>query len=361
MNDETQAERVEACHWLLLRLAGTVHDDLVSQCRRWLASGDVSAAGRAIAYAVLSQRISLTDEDIDLLTELLGAAAVDTSPLYLVDVLDVEPMPKYAFAPCRAADEARTHLGAADDRPGVPVIEARPDDDVDLAVLAGLGSHAAIRAVWRAWRSPGDGAPWPLPRRVYVVEADAGVALARIAGCLQALAAAAGETDPQIEVYPVRAALPSYQRLARACGALIWTREPDPGMRLATVFDQVDQTGPRIAVEHSTIQGRRASRLVEYLNGGEPLLVTTARMNDVVNPAAGAVVPMNFRTDGRWIWNDATTYYLKQYGLTPDLELVAHIERLDFVRPEIDGAAIHRALAALQEPAADEPAWTYGS
>jgi hypothetical protein len=54
-------------------------------------------------------------------------------------------------------------------------------------------------------------------------------------------------------------------------------------------------------------------------------------------------------------------YYLRQYGLAPDANLIAHIHRQSFVVPEIDGAAIHRALAALQEPQADGPAWINGT
>jgi hypothetical protein len=56
---------------------------------------------------------------------------------------------------------------------------------------------------------------------------------------------------------------------------------------------------------------------------------------------------------------DASVYYLEQYGLSPDPELVEHIRRLWFVKPEVDGAAIHRALAVLEEPPANEPTWTY--
>jgi hypothetical protein len=109
------------------------------------------------------------------------------------------------------------------------------------------------------------------------------------------------------------------------------------------------------------IRGEEADRLIRYLNGGELLLSTTARLEDAVNPGRGAVVPTNFRTDGHWIWSDATVYYLKQYGLAPDANLIAHIHLRGFVVPEIDGAAIHRALAALQEPQADGPAWINGT
>jgi hypothetical protein len=357
MDAKVQRERVAACHRLLLRLAGTVPDDLTCQCRRWLAEDRTSDVGRSIAYAVLSQHVRLTDAEIDLLAELLGAAALDTSALSMVEVLDSEPLPKHAFAPSRADADRGTQLGAADDRPGPPALAAEPDDDVDRAMLARMDAEPLIRALWRVWRFPGDGAPWPRPRRVYVVETDQDAELAGIAARLQAVAASAGETAPQVEVYPVHAALPGYQRLARAYGALIWARDPDPGLRLAALPDQVD-AGADGALALPTTE---VARLVSYLRGGEPLLVTTARMPDVVNRARGAVVPMNFRTDGRWIWSDAAIYYLERYGLAPDPELVAHVRRLNYTSPEVDGAAIHRALAALQEPPADEPAWTYGS
>ncbi len=361
MNGDVQQERIAACHWLLLRLAGTVPDDLTTQCRHWLAEGRPCDVGRAVTYCVLSQRIPLTDAEIDLLAELLAASDVDTSALSMVGLLDSEPMPNYAFAPRRADADRGSRRGAADDRPRAPVVTAEPDDDVDRAVLAAMGAKPATRAVWRAWRFPGDGAPWPRPRRVYVVEADHGSELAGMAARLQSIAADAGETDPQVEVYPVHADLPSYQRLARACGALIWARDPDPGLRLAGVFDQAGVHGPQTAAGRPAPAAPEAARLAAYLSGGVPLLVTTARLTDVVTPARGAVVPMNYRTDGHWIWSDAAVYYLEQYGLAPDADLVAHIQRRGFVLPEVDGAAVHRALAALQEPAADEPTWIYGS
>jgi hypothetical protein len=38
-----------------------------------------------------------------------------------------------------------------------------------------------------------------------------------------------------------------------------------------------------------------------------------------------AVVPMNFRTDGHWVWADAVAYYLRTYGLAPGADLLEHI------------------------------------
>src|SRR3954470_14755668 len=53
------ARRLGACHWMLLRLAGTASDDLLTQCRHWLAEGRVLDVGRAAAHAVVSHRLRL--------------------------------------------------------------------------------------------------------------------------------------------------------------------------------------------------------------------------------------------------------------------------------------------------------------
>ena len=66
---------------------------------------------------------------------------------------------------------------------------------------------------------------------------------------------------------------------------------------------------------------------------------------------------MNVRTDGVWIWTDATTYYLERYNLRPDRGLLRHIRAADYRMPEVDGVAIHRTTAVLQEPPEGRPLW----
>src|SRR5262249_12672004 len=65
-------------------------------------------------------------------------------------------------------------------------------------------------------------------------------------------------------------------------------------------------------------------------------------------PEHGQTVPNTFRTDGRWIWSDAAAYYLHRYGLAPDPGLLAYIREREYVMPTVDGAAQHRAGAALR-------------
>jgi hypothetical protein len=348
-SDDARTERTIAFHSLLLRLAGKAPDDLITQARGWLAEGREGEAARAVTFAVLAHNIPLVDIDIALLGELLDADGADSSVLTHAQVAQFDPAAPFSF--------------------GVtpPHVEppARPDDapldDVDRQAVAAVSEEIGVHGVWRAWRYPADESPWPPPRRVYLVEVDEDVDVVGMTARIQQRLAGVGETDPQVEAYPVAAELPTYQRLARAYAGLIWASTPSPDIKVAAVFDEVDaQTGPTFSGDHERMQDEIESRkVIDYLRAGEPLLVTTAQMDDVVDRSQRNAVPMNFRTDGTWIWTDTTTYYLERHQLTPDTDLLAHIRTSDYRMPTLDGVAIHRAMAVLQEPSEEEPVWTY--
>ena len=337
------------CHWLLLRLAGNAPDDLVAQCRRWVADDQYTAMGRSVADVVLADRIVLTVADANLVAELLAAAGLDTGIVADVAVSDHDPVLSCGFAPSRARLEVMLGLAPVADM-GESVVVTRPEDAVDEAALAAVVDRPDVRALWRVWRYPVEGSRVLMVRRLYLLECDAAADLPTITVRVQEAVAAAGEVDPQVEVYPVRADLPRYHRLARAGGSLMWAREPDPGIQIVRLYDEVDETGPRMASERASIEEPEAERLLAYLRQGEPLLLTTGRMDDVVDRTRLDAVPMSFRTDGVWIWSDASTYYLEQYGLSPDPRLVAHARARNYQSPEVDGAARYRAMAVLKAP-----------
>jgi hypothetical protein len=101
-----------------------------------------------------------------------------------------------------------------------------------------------------------------------------------------------------------------------------------PPFKVARVFDfAMPDAGPGFDPEHRVVtDSAERDRMLRYLTSGTPVLYTTSRTEDVVNPAAGQVVPSSFRTDGEWIWTDAVAYYLDRHGLAPDEDLAAHIE-----------------------------------
>jgi hypothetical protein len=323
-------DQVRECHRMLLRLAGQAPDGLLTQVREWLARGQLGALARSVTSWAVSQDALLPEADTALLASLLAEVdEADQAGLAELTVDDLDRLPYYAFA----------------QRPG-PGAGTAPDE----AAVAAAAGEPGVVGVWRAWRFPADGSPWPPARRVFVVEAgsgdEAGVA-ARVARGL----VAAGEVDPQVEVYQSGSELPVYTELARSHGELLWAAAPDPGIQLASIFDDVDgESGPLFRAGHPVLGEGEAVRVAGYLLGGAPVLVTEALMDDVLDGGLADCVPMSFRTDGTWVWNEASAYYAERYRLEPDPALMAHVRANGYVLPEVDGVAVHRARQALQDP-----------
>lgn len=198
-------------------------------------------------------------------------------------------------------------------------------DDLDRAAVEAAAAHPGAAALWRAWQL----LPDQDPLRVYVLESSTPATLPI------PMAVYERGTKPSDEIRSVRNA-----------GALLWTREQAPPVRLARVFDH----DGRFAADHPVLEGETLSRVAAYLEAGAPVLGTASCLPDVVTPERGAVVPMSYRTDGRWLWTDSVTYYLREYGLAPEPDLLSHVAAAGSL-PAPEPADEHRALALLFQSA----------
>ncbi|MCM4078057.1 hypothetical protein [Paractinoplanes hotanensis] len=335
-------------HRLLLRVAGYAPDPEVIAARQALAEGRVADVARAVGAIAAAAGLAPTDEEFALL-----AAAEPESVTELSGTQPGQwPMPAVDFQPALVepavfAPEAPPPLLDLTDVPYSFVTAVT--DETDAKAVEAMSRTAGARALWRAWRLSD---PREAPARVFVLAADVpGEDLPVLTALLQQ------ETGAAAEVYAPGDELPAYQVQARGAAALLWTAEEPYGIGLARVFDGVDpETGPWFAPGHPVLEGAERERVGRYLEAGRPVLTTTQRMADVVEPARGAVVPMSYRTDGRWVWTDTVAYYLRTHGLAPDPELLAHIRGREFRAPAVDDVAEHRTLAALFRPAAASPA-----
>jgi hypothetical protein len=331
-----------ACHAMLLRLAGSVDDELLTCCRRWLAEGRSADLALAVADGVRSARVPMADEDVGVLAELLAAAGADPGVLSASTTPAADAPPAFWFQ--RGAPES------------LDAMAARADEKLAGVAVDSASRLPGVHGLWRSWRMPFDDRPRQPPRRVFVVEAEAGADFVALTGALQADLVAAGMPSPQVEVYEVGAELPQYQRLARALGELLWTDAPGPGPRLARLYDEIDpETGPRFAADHPRLDDRHeVSRIIGYLSAAEVVLAAGhARYSRPVGPLGAAVT--TFRTDGAFVWADATVHYLDRFALSPDPDLLAHIRAADYVPPAVDGVAMHRATALLLRPGDGRP------
>lgn len=117
-------------------------------------------------------------------------------------------------------------------------------------------------------------------------------------------------------------------------------------LRLARVYDGRDQNGHPLVTDRSPLDPELRDRLLAYLESAPVILA--ARSFDPDEFAPGEVdVPLNYRTDGTWIWAGAVPHYLRKHDLCPDPELVLHILDRDFRLGEVDKATKNLAVSVI--------------
>lgn len=131
--------------------------------------------------------------------------------------------------------------------------------------------------------------------------------------------------------------------------------------RKARVFDHAGSDGARPSVSRPPVAPDEAERLAEYLHNAPLVRAARSYAPDQLAPERGDRVPLTFHTDGTWIWAGAVGYYLREHGLPPEPDLVAHIRARGFRVPEVDEPTLQAATAALSgkpapAPSAPEPA-----
>ena len=321
---------VDRMHDLLLHLAGRVPDDFLASARQRLAERTVAETADALCLQLAERKVPVTIAQAGLLSELVddSASAVFSG----IPIRDDQPALEWLFA----------------EQPATPEQPAAEAEATTAALIAVLSGDSAARGLWLSWRTPFRDGGTPLP--VHVVEADDGLP-ALSAELHGALAEHSG--TPRIEVVGTDE-VPGYQRAARANGALVWAATEPPELSVARVFDRVDPDGrPQFDQDHPQLTDQdELQRVLDYLRAGEVLLSTAATMDDVVRPDRGQVVPTTYRTDGVWLWPDAVSYYLEEYGLAPDEQFFAHIRAAGRPPEQLDAVSTHRALRHLLDPSA---------
>ncbi|MFD4251301.1 ferredoxin [Amycolatopsis thermoflava] len=122
--------------------------------------------------------------------------------------------------------------------------------------------------------------------------------------------------------------------------------EVDTLMRSPRVYDGLDSDG-RPIVRREPLAPEERARVLAYLEAAPVVLAARSYAVDEFAPEEPPSVPLNFRTDGHWVWPGAVTHYLREHGVPPDPELVAHIRARGYVVPEVGEQARDRAVAAV--------------
>lgn len=115
--------------------------------------------------------------------------------------------------------------------------------------------------------------------------------------------------------------------------------------RMAKVYDGKDADGRPVA-DRPAVEGNTRTAVLAYLESAPIVLAARSFEQDEFAPA-DRDVPLNFRTDGVWVWAGAVAHYLHKHGLPPELELVEHITSRGFRVGEVSNAAQDAAIRVI--------------
>lgn len=223
-------------------------------------------------------------------------------------------------------------------------------EEADRAVVAAVAAQGGTVACWASTRDGKD--------RVYLVQANEN--LPAVTGAVQR--ALENLDTPRVEVFGPRTRLPAYHEAALLAATLLWSAEPAAPVRVARAFDGASpKDGPWFDPSHElVVDMHERQRLLDFLRGGEVVLATDIRLTDVLTASAGAV-PADLRSDGSWVWSEASRYYLERHRLAPDAELAEHALR-NLPKRKLSPLDRHRVRTALNPDHHQEegPLWRAG-
>lgn len=126
----------------------------------------------------------------------------------------------------------------------------------------------------------------------------------------------------------------------------VGAEQPAPRFRVARIFDGQDASG-RPVLNRPELDTEELDRLFEYLGSAPVVLAERGLDLDRLSPTPVPKVPVAFHTDGVWIWPAAVNYYLQEYNVAPEAELVAHVRSTGFSVPEVPEQALQAAAAHI--------------
>ncbi|SFQ23776.1 Protein of unknown function [Amycolatopsis arida] len=125
---------------------------------------------------------------------------------------------------------------------------------------------------------------------------------------------------------------------------------PGPRFRIARIFDGVGPGG-RPLINRPDLDVDEQDRLLEYLDNAPVVVPGRGYDVDRLATTPEATVPVAFHSDGNWIWPAAVNYYLREYGVSPEPDLVQHIQAAGHTVPEVPEPLRQAAAAHISRGA----------
>ncbi len=328
-------EQVHSQLWLLLQsVLDAMPDDATIFIRKAIAAQNYTDAANSLLFAALRHRIQLTDIEYAVLAECLVALQEDTENMaYLTVAAGARPLFfEYLADPAELNPEATEPDAAA----------AALDDQM----IVSLG-ELPIVGMWRAWRVSATRSAWPPPRPMYLIEAPDSAAAKDLLANFYGEDAELGELDPLVDIYLTGQDIPPLHRAIQFAGTVVHAENETPEFTFADVFEgEPDESGAPQNLQK--LSPEVAEPIAEYLLSGKPLMMADTAGEDLLDPDKGAVVPLHLRTDGLWVWSEASAYYLTEHLIAPPEAFLAYLQQTQ-APIVVSDTLLHQAAAWLQE------------
>ncbi|MEU3647791.1 type VII secretion system-associated protein [Lentzea sp. NPDC034063] len=120
-------------------------------------------------------------------------------------------------------------------------------------------------------------------------------------------------------------------------------RQQETRLELARPFDVIEDG--KGTWYRPMIGSREQVLVLRYLESAPVVLSSRGSAKDLFTGGDDLVVPLAYRTDGRWVWPESVSYHLREHEIPPSMELVDHIRQQRYEIPVVPEIAKARAAA----------------
>lgn len=126
-------------------------------------------------------------------------------------------------------------------------------------------------------------------------------------------------------------------------------------MRYLTIF-QIGSSGDiEVIKDNPPVSKEEREKILQYMRAGRIVVRTTSKYADRIDPERDEAVPHYLVTDGDWLWDAASEYYLEKHEVAPLGDFVAHVRKANYVAPEVAQSTLEEAVQFVKSGSIPEP------
>ncbi|WP_435221764.1 hypothetical protein [Streptomyces sp. Tue6028] len=113
---------------------------------------------------------------------------------------------------------------------------------------------------------------------------------------------------------------------------------------------KLNEPARKVSAEPDRLSLEVSERLADYLETAEDLVLAPGTRQSPLSGNPDHRVRVGVMTDGEWVWDLAWADLVRESRISPGDDFMQHVERLEFVPPEVSEERITELCEALDIP-----------